>query len=150
LEPVDIDKYEFARMPGRETWGLLVRRGSPLAEKTEIRSDDLMDLPILVSKRAALRKALSSWLGGAFEGLNIVATFNLINNAAIMVRKNMGVALCVERCDLFEDLRFIPLKPELTGRCVLAWKRNQMFAPATSAFLAFAKKCISSISDHTI
>jgi DNA-binding transcriptional LysR family regulator len=150
LEPVDIAKYEFARIPGREIWGLLVRSDSELADKSEICSDDLMNLPILVSKRTMLHNLLSSWFGANFAHLNIVATYNLINNAAIMVKKHIGVAICIKRCNIFEDLSFIPLKPELVSHSVLAWKKNHMFSPAISAFLVFANRYISSISGDTI
>ncbi|MDR2353989.1 MAG: LysR family transcriptional regulator [Deltaproteobacteria bacterium] len=149
LEPVDIGKYEFARIPGQEIWGLLVRRDSELASKSEVCSDDLTNLPILIAKRAILQNALSSWAGSNFEHLNIVATYNLINNAAFMVQKNIGVALCLKRCNLFEDLCFIPLKPELTAQSVLVWKKDHLFSPATKAFLTFAKKYLLSISIDT-
>jgi DNA-binding transcriptional LysR family regulator len=150
LEPVDIGKYEFIRIPGLEIWGLLVRHDSELADKAEVCSDDVAKLPLLMAKRAILQNTLSSWFGTNFDHLNIVATYNLINNAAVMVRKNMGAALCVQRCNLFDDLRFIPLKPGLTAHSVLAWKKNHMFSPATLAFIGFAKRYLSSISRDTI
>ncbi|MDR1531409.1 MAG: LysR family transcriptional regulator [Clostridiales bacterium] len=150
LEPVDMGKYEFARIPGQETWGVLVRRDSELAAQTEICADVLMGLPLLVPKRAIVQNELSNWVGVSFEHLNIVATYNLINNVAAMVQKNMGIALCLKRCNLFKDLRFIPLKPELSARSVLVWKKNNMFSPATSALLDFAKKYSSGIAGDTI
>jgi DNA-binding transcriptional LysR family regulator len=150
MEPVDIDKYEFTRMPGKETWGVLVRSDSRLAGKAEAGVSDVAGLPLLMSKRAVVQKGLSSWFGMSLEHLDIVATFNLINNAAIMVRENMGAALCVDRCHLFDDLRFIPLSPRLESRSVLAWKKSHMLPPASAAFLAFAQKCISDISSDVI
>ncbi len=33
MEPVDIGKYEFIRMPQKEQWGVLVREDSPLAHR---------------------------------------------------------------------------------------------------------------------
>ena len=32
LEPVDVHKYEYIRLPSKETWGLLVREDHPLAD----------------------------------------------------------------------------------------------------------------------
>ncbi|MDR2351036.1 MAG: LysR family transcriptional regulator [Deltaproteobacteria bacterium] len=149
LEPVDIDRYEFARVPGRETWGVLTRDDSELAALSEVRAGDLTNLPILMSGRSGVRKALSAWFGTNFENLRVAATYNLINNAAVLVRKNMGVALCLKRCDLFGDLRFMPLEPELSARSVLAWKKNRVFSPATAEFLRFAEKYVSSIDRDT-
>ncbi|WP_347564850.1 LysR family transcriptional regulator [Clostridium intestinale] len=33
LEPVNIEKYDFIRLPQKETWGLLMSKDSPLAQK---------------------------------------------------------------------------------------------------------------------
>ena len=40
VEPVDISKYEFIRLPQKEEWGVLVRADSPLAAKTAVRPQD--------------------------------------------------------------------------------------------------------------
>ena len=42
LEPVDIGKYEFIRMPLKEEWGILVRKDSPLAQKKAVRPEELI------------------------------------------------------------------------------------------------------------
>ena len=36
VEPVDMSKYEFLRLPEKETWGILVREDSKLAEKEKV------------------------------------------------------------------------------------------------------------------
>lgn len=33
MEPTDVSKYEFIRLPLKEQWGVLVRTDSPLDEK---------------------------------------------------------------------------------------------------------------------
>lgn len=45
LEPVDIEEYEYLRLPGRERWGLLMRRGHPLAEQESVTCADLLSVP---------------------------------------------------------------------------------------------------------
>ncbi|MEH2943658.1 LysR family transcriptional regulator substrate-binding protein [Lachnospiraceae bacterium KK002] len=45
LEPVEIDRYHFLRMPLKETWGVLLRKDSPLAEKERITPKDLAFFP---------------------------------------------------------------------------------------------------------
>ena len=45
MEPVDIGRYAFIRMPVRERYGVLVRRDSPLAEKESVRPEDLVGMP---------------------------------------------------------------------------------------------------------
>ena len=36
LEPVDTAKFEYVRLPQKETWGLLLRKDHELAEKENI------------------------------------------------------------------------------------------------------------------
>ena len=50
-EPVDIRKYEFISMPVKEKWGVLVRQDSELAEKEEIRAEDLLNTPMVTASR---------------------------------------------------------------------------------------------------
>ena len=46
---VDSQKYEFISLPVRDSWGVLMRRDSPLAGKDAIRPEDLWDKPLIVS-----------------------------------------------------------------------------------------------------
>lgn len=41
VEPVDIAKYDYIRLPVKDTWGVLMRNDSPLAEKESICAEDL-------------------------------------------------------------------------------------------------------------
>ena len=41
MEPVDISRYEFLHMPGKEEWGVLIREDSELARKEYIMPEDL-------------------------------------------------------------------------------------------------------------
>ena len=125
-EPVDISKYEFARMPHKEQWGILTRRDSELALKKYIRPEDLADVPLLMVKRELVKNELSSWFGEYYDRLHISATYNLIINAAAMVRGGVGTALCFDLgIKYHDDLCFVPLMPVLETGSVLVWKKNQ-------------------------
>ena len=41
VEPADISKYDFIKLPSCDTWGLLMRKDSPLANKESILPDDI-------------------------------------------------------------------------------------------------------------
>ena len=41
LEPIDIGKYDYLRMPEVERWGIFMRKDDPLAQKESITRDDL-------------------------------------------------------------------------------------------------------------
>ncbi len=112
MEPVDIGKYEFIRMPQKEKWGILVRKDSELAAKESINPKDLTNVPLIMVKRELVKNELASWFGDYYEGLQIAATYNLILNAASMVERGVGVALCFDLgASFYEDLCFIPLAP---------------------------------------
>ena len=139
MEPVDIGKYEFVRMPQREHWGALVCADSPLADKETLSPDDLTGQPIIIAKRESVQNELANWFGDTYDKMEIAATYNLILNAANMVRNGVGAALCFQLDNRYDDLRFIPLRPRLETGAVLAWKKNQTFSETSSQFIQFIK-----------
>ncbi len=48
-EGANLHKYEYLRLPYTDTWGVLMRRDSPLAEKEYIEPKDLWTAPLIVS-----------------------------------------------------------------------------------------------------
>lgn len=150
LEPVNIGKYDFIHVPGEEIWGALVHEDSPLAEKSFITPSDLLNEKIIMTQRAIVQNAIASWFGVDYEKLNIISTFNLVSNAAIMVREKMGVVICLDLNCKYRDVKFIPFEPMLTAKTVLVWKKNQMVSAATKAFIDFAKKYVKSITEDII
>ncbi|MGI6028316.1 MAG: LysR family transcriptional regulator [Candidatus Heteroscillospira sp.] len=134
-EPVDIGKYEFIRMPLKEKWGILVPEDSPLAEKKFVTPKDLTTVPLLISRRESVKNELSSWFGDYYDQLQIAASFNLIINAATMVKCRAGAATCFDLGVTYDGLRFIPFSPVLETGSVLVWKKNQVLSPATSYFI---------------
>ena len=140
MEPVDVGKYEFIRMPQKEKWGILVRKDSELAAKKSINPEDLTGVPLIMVKRELVKNELASWFGDYYEELQIAAVYNLILNAAAMVERGVGVALCFDLgVAFYEDLCFIPLTPTLETGSVLVWKKNQTLGAAASQFISFLK-----------
>ena len=77
IEPVDISKYEFVRIPIKEEFGLFVRKDSPLTNKEYIIPEDLLNLLIISPKRNLVQNEISSWFGDYAEEINIISTYNL-------------------------------------------------------------------------
>ena len=77
----------------------------------------------------------AGWFGDDFEKAEVAATYNLILNAANMIRNGVGIALGFLLGNLSDDLRFIPLSPALETGSVLVWKKDQAFSPTAAAFL---------------
>lgn len=146
MEPVDIAKFDYIRMKDRERWGLLLRRAHPLAQKSCISKEDVWGETLITSDRFPVQKELLNWIGKPASELDILATFNLINNAATIVDGGLASAVTIEGAvDLFasERLVFRPFEPELSMTSVFAWKRIQPGFGAASAFLSYCKSVLN-------
>lgn len=142
VEPVDISKYEFIRLPVKERWSVLVREDSPLAQKDCVTPEDLLDVPLLMVQREQVKNELANWFGETYDQLEIAAVYNLIVNAAFMVERGLGVAICFDLGAVFENLRFIPLLPRMETGSVLVWKKNQMLSAAQMLFIQHVRNTI--------
>lgn len=137
-EPVDIEKYEFVRLEQKEVWGILAPKDSKLAAKEYATPQDLLKLPLLSTRRTIVQNEIANWFGQDYEQLDIIATYNLIYNAAIMVEEGIGYAICLEKLVNINDetkIRFIPFYPPLLTGTVIVWKKHQIFSPATARFI---------------
>jgi DNA-binding transcriptional LysR family regulator len=135
---IDFKKYDYLKLPMQDTWGLVMRQDDPLAHLDAIRPEDLAGVSILCSRQALIQNELSGWLGYDFGKLNIIATYNLIYNASLMVREGLGCALCIDGLlDVFgtQGLCFRPFEPRVTADLVIAWKKYQVFSRAAETFL---------------
>ena len=142
IEPVDIGRYAFLRMPQKDRWGVLLPKEHPLAQKEAVTPKDLTGVPLLISGRETVRNELVGWFGDAYEKIEIAATFNLILNAANMVKNGVGAALCYDFGSLSDVLTFVPLSPTLETGTVLAWKKDQACSPAAEQFLGCIKNTL--------
>lgn len=137
LGSADIKKYDYMRLPVTDVWGLLMREDNPLAARESIRPEDLADIPLLVSRQSLFFNEMSGWLRSDFSQLNIVATYNLIYNAALMVQEGLGSAFSLDRLvnTAGSNLVFRPLSPKLELNLSVVWKKYQVFTKATQKFL---------------
>lgn len=138
IEPGDLRKYDFIRLPIVDIWGLLMRKDSPLAEKKSIAPKDLRGLPLICSHQDLVRNELSGWMGGDYDRLDLVATYSLVYNASLMVEEGLGYALSLDKIiPTTEDrpLCFRPLEPRLEAGISIAWKKYQVFSKAAGLFL---------------
>ncbi len=140
LEPVEISRYHFIRMPLKESFMALMRRDDPLAEKKKITPKDLAGIPLIVAKRRAVRNELEHWFGDDRDKMEIASMCNLSHyNQQVMVESGIGIAMGMGFSVSNEMLCMRPLEPELVSGCVLAWKKNQVLSQAMSRFLALVR-----------
>lgn len=142
LEPIEIDRYDYYRIPVAERWCAIVAAESKLASKKKLRPEDILHENIILPRRNIVKNELSSWFGKDITKLKTVATHNLNSNTAVMVSKGVGIALTIET-QLISDyagVKTISLSPELSARTVLAWKKNIPMNNATVKFIEFLRK----------
>ena len=138
VEPADVHKYDYIRLPATDIWGVLLRRDHPLAARDAIQPADLQNLPLIISRQTMVQNELAGWLGSSFDTLHVVATYNLLYNASLMVDEGLGCALCLDKIiNTTGDSRlcFRPLAPKLTVGLDVVWKKHQVFPKAAELFL---------------
>ena len=138
LEPVDVAKYDYVRLPHKDTWGILLRDDHPLAARSVIISDELAEYPLILPLRKSIRSEIVNWLNREEKELKIPLYYTLLSNAALMVEEGLGCAFCMDGALAIHGgphLRFIPIHPKRTTYSVLVWRKNQLFSPAASLFI---------------
>ena len=149
-EPIDIRKYNFVNMPVKEQWGVFVQEDSPLSKKQSFHPEDLKGMSIVTATGDFNQSRIGKWLDHYREQVEIAATANLPYNEAVLAKENIGVMLSIHLNCTYQNLRFIPLDPVLEVSTALAWKKEQIFSPTTTAFIDFASQYLKSISDNKI
>ena len=138
----DRSLYHSLTLPQEDRFGVLMRRDSKLAEKEVVTMDDLADKPLIVS-RAAGDLTQDERHG---QQPRIVATYNLIYNASLLVEDGVGYALGFDQLINVtgeSPLCFRPLSPPVTVAGTLIWKRYQVLSPAVRLFIEHLRNSIS-------
>lgn len=144
VEPPDLSKYNYMEVPEQDTWGVLMRKDSPLAEKSLIEIDDILPYPVFCSEQSA-EVDLPRWCGERIDQLNIMATFNLSGNAAVFAKEGLGIVLTFEKLiEVSEDSRlcFRRLAPALHTKMYVIWKKYQVFTPVANLLLSELKEVL--------
>ena len=140
IQPADISRYNYINLREKDVWGVIMPKSSPL-QKGTYKKEDLLIFPDLFQAGNLTHQTgneFSDWFGTDFEKLNIVTTFNLVYNAALMVDAGIGYAITLDHLtDTSEDSRlcFRPLEPKLESGLNIIWKKYQVFSPAAELFL---------------
>lgn len=137
VQNVDLSKYACIDLPVVDTWGLIMRKDSPMVSKKSIAVEELIGLPLIVSKQGATNE-MPEWLQKNYDRLHIVATYNLIFNASILVREGLGYALGFDKLvhtGAESILCFRPIQPTMFSPMRLIWRKEQHLSKAAELFL---------------
>lgn len=128
------ENYHYIQLPYRDTWGLLMKKDNPLAEKPGIRAVDLRNEPVIVPAQLASNNEIQRWMGD-YSSLHVSATCNLAYNAAFLVEQGMGSMITYDGLvpcgtEFRPDLVFRPLIPALHCGNFFVWKKEHTLSQA--------------------
>ena len=148
IEPVNVEKYEWLRMPERDRSGVVVAADSEWAALDAVTPEDLARMPLLTSSRTVNRMVdIEAWSGGRLTAsdLNVVGRFDLIGNASLIVRSGAACALSIDHLFHLNDpgLRFVPLEPEVGIGSYVIWKKYRLRSRACEEYLRRLREACS-------
>ena len=139
IGPGRYEGFDYLTLPYTHHWGLAVEKDSPLAAKKRISAKDARGIPLICSRQGMVKEFLAGWFGCPFGKLDVVATYNLIYNAAVFVEAGLGAAICIDGMipqEFADRVVFRPFAPALVSDVYLAWRKNATLSPAASALIA--------------
>lgn len=137
VQNVDVSKYAYLDLHVADTWGLIMRKDSPMVSKASIAIEELTELPLIVSRQGPTDD-MPEWLQKNYNRLDIVATYDLIFNASILVKEGLGYALGLDKLvntGPESTLCFRPIHPVISSPLRLIWRKEQRFSKAASLYL---------------
>ena len=102
--------------------------------------------PIQTFRNEKLTGIIADWFGEWGNSVKVAGTYNLIFNAALLIRAGMGCALGLAgliNATSQSDLCFRPLSPKLEVGLNIVWKKNRIFSDAAEKFLERMKENFS-------
>lgn len=147
----DLKKYDFIKLPYFDNWGILMKKDDPFASKDYITLDDMIKMPLIFPSQTNDAPNLKNWFENRKHDLNIVAKYNLIYNAGLMVEEGIGNAFCIDHLintTNISNLVFKPLKPKLMSNIMIIWKKYQVFSEPSKKFLEELQNNISNKLDN--
>lgn len=137
MNSVDMTKYNCLPMLTKDHWGIVFRNDDTLSKKKSFSISDLRDLPLICSKQW-VDHDLPDWFEYDLKDVNIVATYNLPYNGAIMAKAGIGYAIMLDKLvdtGSDSDIIFRPLKEAPIAEMFIIWRKNQVFTPITELLI---------------
>lgn len=144
VEPPDLSKYNYIEVPEVNTWGVLMRKDSPLSHKNCIYAEDLLGLQLICSEQS-MQKDIPRWCGEKVDQLLHIGSTNLFYNGSVLVKEGLGYMLTFDQlADTGTDseLCFRPLEPPLETKMYVIWKKYQIFTPIAELLLEMLKSSL--------
>lgn len=143
LEPVDIEKYNFIRLPKKENWGVIISKKHKLAKNTAVTAEDLKKINLLSTNRTIVQNEIANWLNSDINNVDFPVTYNSISTIIPFIKHNLGVAITVEgafKAYNQDDLVFLPFSPQLSTGVVIVWKKHHTLSRILKKFITIIEE----------
>lgn len=142
---VDTKKYNTLSLLNRDKWGILVPIDHPLGVKEQVTFSEIIDYPLIVSSQSNVDRTVLAGLGD----YHIVASYNLLYNASLLVEAGLGIAVCLDGIVKTNQTQFIPLvtRTNTPDSLSLIWKRYISPSQTAKVFLEEVKNQLNVSKD---
>lgn len=131
----DNRKYNALALKNRDQWGVLVPKNHPLTKFDKVEFADILSYPLITSAQTNNDLRELAGLGD----YHIVATYNLLYNASLLVKAGLGIAIClgdiINTSYTDSELKFIPFATQKHDSLQILWKKQSTQSPSTKLFL---------------
>ncbi len=131
----DNRKYNALALKNRDQWGVLVPKNHPLTKFDKVELADILSYPLITSAQTNNDLRELAGLGD----YHIVATYNLLYNASLLVKAGLGIAIClgdiINTSYTDSELKFIPFTTQKNDSLQILWKKQSTQSPSTKLFL---------------
>lgn len=142
IKPVTWKDYETVVLDSQDKYGILMLKTAKWANQEYVTAKDLKEMTLSIPKTTD-SKFYMDVFGKTSEKLNIVATHDLINNAAVFVEAGIYNALTLEEAAKsyhMKNLCCVPIYPEVKTISSIAWKKHYSFSPTALRFIEHIKE----------
>lgn len=139
---IDEKKYGSIALPAYDTWGIIMLRDDPLAQKEYVTAADMAGKPLIISRGAPEPGTLY----GQVISKNVAGSYSLVYNGSLMVADGLGYMLCLDKIlNVTGDspLCFRPLLPEVKAHMSVVWKKYQVFSKPSQRFLETLRQTLA-------
>jgi DNA-binding transcriptional LysR family regulator len=132
-----LGEYNTLKLPAQNKWGILMRSDHPLAKTKVIVPSNLIGQSLITSAQSRLQQSFNDWAGSLISQYNFIGNYNLLYNAALLVKAGAGIALAYDGiANLYDqDLTFRPLAPSVSDDNTLVWAQNRQLPHVGRLFL---------------
>lgn len=131
----DNRKYNALALKNRDQWGVLVPKNHPLTKFDKVEFADILSYPLITSAQTNNDLRELAGLGD----YHIIATYNLLYNASLLVKAGLGIAIClgdiINTSYTDSELKFIPFATQKHDSLQILWKKQSTQSPSTKLFL---------------